>query len=89
MNELSPLKRNKVEVQESEQNGEVQAQGDMLLFFGCRNPDLDHIYKEEVAQLVQEGILKNSFCAYSRDPNQPKVFVVSMFVVSAVFCIVC
>lgn len=57
-----------------EETDRAMKQWDMALFFGCRHPDLDHIYKEEVAELVQEGVLSKSICAYSRDPNQPKVY---------------
>ena len=56
-----------------EDNDYTGKEWDISLFFGCRHPGLDHIYKDEVMKLVQEGILSRSFCAYSRDPNQPKV----------------
>ncbi|XP_065830378.1 nitric oxide synthase, inducible-like [Oscarella lobularis] len=49
--------------------------GDMALFFGCRHPKLDHIYKKDMEELVNEGVLAKVGCAYSRDPNQPKQYV--------------
>jgi sulfite reductase alpha subunit-like flavoprotein len=57
------------------EDNDTGKQWDMSLFFGCRHPSLDHIYKDEVMKLVQEGIISRSFCAYSRDPNQPKQYV--------------
>ncbi|POI35892.1 hypothetical protein CIB84_000355 [Bambusicola thoracicus] len=49
--------------------------GDMILLFGCRQPDMDHIYKEEVEEMRRKGVLKEVFTAYSRQPGQPKVYV--------------
>ncbi|XP_048822686.1 nitric oxide synthase, inducible [Lagopus muta] len=49
--------------------------GDMILLFGCRQPDMDHIYKEEVEEMKRKGVLKEVFTAYSRQPGQPKVYV--------------
>ncbi|NP_001290142.1 nitric oxide synthase, inducible [Meleagris gallopavo] len=49
--------------------------GDMILLFGCRQPDMDHIYKEEVEEMKRKGVLKEVFTAYSRLPGQPKVYV--------------
>ncbi|OXB79096.1 UNVERIFIED_CONTAM: hypothetical protein H355_005972 [Colinus virginianus] len=49
--------------------------GDMILLFGCRQPDMDHIYKEEVEEMQRKGVLKEVFTAYSRQPGQAKVYV--------------
>ncbi|XP_068011019.1 nitric oxide synthase, inducible [Melanerpes formicivorus] len=49
--------------------------GDMTLVFGCRQPDLDHIYKEETEEMRRKGILKEVYTAYSRQPGQAKVYV--------------
>ena len=54
------------------ENDHTWKQSDMALFFGCRHPELDHIYKDEVAELMQDRVLTKSFCAYSRDLNQRK-----------------
>jgi len=53
--------------------------GDMILLFGCRHPDMDHIYKEEVEEMKRKGVLKEVFTAYSRQPGQPKVRLVLLF----------
>ncbi|KFV46549.1 Nitric oxide synthase, inducible, partial [Tyto alba] len=31
--------------------------GDMTLLFGCRQPDMDHIYKEETEEMKKKGVL--------------------------------
>uniref|UniRef100_A0A8B9Q262 Nitric oxide synthase n=1 Tax=Apteryx owenii TaxID=8824 RepID=A0A8B9Q262_APTOW len=49
--------------------------GDMTLLFGCRQPDMDHIYKEEMEEMKRKGVLKEVYTAYSRQPGQPKVYV--------------
>ncbi|NXG34768.1 NOS2 protein, partial [Dromaius novaehollandiae] len=49
--------------------------GDMTLLFGCRQPDMDHIYKEEVQEMKRKGVLKEVYTAYSRQPGQAKVYV--------------
>ncbi|NXG42365.1 NOS2 protein, partial [Psilopogon haemacephalus] len=49
--------------------------GEMMLVFGCRQLELDHIYKEETEEMRRKGILKEVYTAYSRQPGQPKVYV--------------
>uniref|UniRef100_A0A8C8BGZ4 Nitric oxide synthase n=1 Tax=Otus sunia TaxID=257818 RepID=A0A8C8BGZ4_9STRI len=49
--------------------------GDMTLLFGCRQPDVDHIYKEETEEMKRKGVLKEVYTAYSRQPGQAKVYV--------------
>ncbi|XP_010400579.1 nitric oxide synthase, inducible isoform X2 [Corvus cornix cornix] len=49
--------------------------GDMTLLFGCRQPDLDHIYREETEEMQRKGVLKDLYTAYSRLPGQEKVYV--------------
>ena len=47
--------------------------GGIYLFFGCRNPDLDDIYKEELLEATKQGALTKVFKAFSKAPGQPKV----------------
>ncbi|XP_028855964.1 nitric oxide synthase 2b, inducible [Denticeps clupeoides] len=47
----------------------------MTLVFGCRNPDTDFLYKEELMEMRHRGALKAIIPAYSRRPGQPKVYV--------------
>lgn len=39
---------------------------DMDLYFGCRHPEQDHIYKEEMEEFVKLGIITELHVAYSR-----------------------
>lgn len=48
--------------------------GEMFLFFGCRHPSHDHIYKEEVDDYVKEGVINRAHTAYSRFKNE-KIYV--------------
>ncbi|NXN99780.1 NOS2 protein, partial [Rhinopomastus cyanomelas] len=49
--------------------------GDMTLLFGCRQPELDHIYREETEEMKRKGVLKEVHTAYSRQPGHAKVYV--------------
>ncbi|KAM5273466.1 nitric oxide synthase, inducible [Ctenodactylus gundi] len=49
--------------------------GRMTLVFGCRSPDEDHIYWEEMLEMAQKGVLHEVHTAYSRLPGRPKVYV--------------
>ena len=54
-----------------EQDGQV---GPSLLFFGCRNPQQDYIYEEELEEYAREGLTRLE-CAFSRLEGQPKRYV--------------
>lgn len=45
----------------------------MILVFGCRQSEMDHIYKEETIQARNKGVFKELFSVYSREPGKPKV----------------
>uniref|UniRef100_A0A8C8RTC3 Nitric oxide synthase n=1 Tax=Pelusios castaneus TaxID=367368 RepID=A0A8C8RTC3_9SAUR len=47
----------------------------MTLLFGCRQPDLDHLYREETQEMKRKGVLKEVYTAYSRQSGQAKVYV--------------
>ncbi|TNN35933.1 Nitric oxide synthase, brain [Liparis tanakae] len=47
----------------------------MLLVFGCRQSEVDHIYKEETIQAKNKGVFKELYTAYSREPEKPKKYV--------------
>lgn len=49
--------------------------GPMLLFFGCRRPDHDYLYREELEGYSASGDLSALHIAYSRVPGQPRVYV--------------
>lgn len=48
--------------------------GDAILFFGCRDPEQDFLYADELRAMEAEGVLQ-LHVAYSRLPGQPKVYV--------------
>uniref|UniRef100_A0A8C7ZHA9 Nitric oxide synthase n=1 Tax=Oryzias sinensis TaxID=183150 RepID=A0A8C7ZHA9_9TELE len=47
----------------------------MILVFGCRQSEMDHIYKEETLQAKNKGVFKELYTAYSREPGKPKKYV--------------
>lgn len=49
----------------------------MTLVFGCRRPDEDHLYQEEMLEMARKGVLHEVHTAYSRLPGQPKVNAVA------------
>ncbi|MBJ8190900.1 NADPH--cytochrome reductase, partial [Bacillus cereus] len=48
--------------------------GEAHLYYGCRNPKLDYLYKQELQAWEQEGIV-TLHTAFSRLPDQPKRYV--------------
>jgi len=48
--------------------------GPALLFFGCRNPEQDYLYEEELSSYAQSGV-GTVVCAFSRMDNQPRMYV--------------
>jgi cytochrome P450 / NADPH-cytochrome P450 reductase len=48
--------------------------GPSSLFFGCRHPEQDYIYQNELDEFAQEG-LTDLECAFSRLEGQPKMYV--------------
>ncbi|KAK5618595.1 Nitric oxide synthase, brain [Crenichthys baileyi] len=47
----------------------------MILVFGCRQSEMDHIYKEETLQAKNREVFKELYTAYSREPGKPKKYV--------------
>jgi cytochrome P450/NADPH-cytochrome P450 reductase len=48
--------------------------GSSLLVFGCRNPEQDYLYEEELRAFEQAGVTR-VLCAFSRLDGQPKTYV--------------
>ncbi|NWU94095.1 NOS3 protein, partial [Upupa epops] len=46
--------------------------GTMVLVFGCRSSALDHIYREEMEDALEQGALSQVLTAFSRQPGTPK-----------------
>ena len=51
--------------------------GDIRLFFGCRNPRHDDIYRTETDEAVGRKVIAELRTAYSREDQRPKVRRVS------------
>ena len=47
-----------------------QQVGEIDLFFGCRHSDHDYLYKDELDEFQNKGILTNLYTAFSRDGNE-------------------
>ena len=45
----------------------------MTLYFGCRQSDMDFLYKDELKNAEELGALSAVHVALSRQPAQPKV----------------
>lgn len=54
-------------------------QGPIWLFFGCRNPDIDFIYEEELQNFVSTGILSKLITAFSRVENCENKYIQVIF----------
>ena len=47
--------------------------GELVLYFGCRQPNLDELYKNEIEQMISEKVVTSYYPAYSRRPGHKKV----------------
>ena len=46
-------------------NGKIW--GELHLYFGCRNMNLDQLYKDEIMQLLNDGVITSYYVVTSRD----------------------
>lgn len=49
--------------------------GPTLLFFGCRNPEVDFLYRQELQAAVHDGALTGLYPAFSRHGELPRTYV--------------
>lgn len=56
------------------QKAQGQTIGESLLFFGCRHPEQDFIYQDELKAFADQGVTRIMPC-FSRLPGQPKTYV--------------
>ncbi|KAL1914363.1 uncharacterized protein VTP21DRAFT_8943 [Calcarisporiella thermophila] len=62
-------------IQERAIQSKSQAVGECVVFFGCRHPDHDYIYKEELETFVKEGIVTGLHVAFSRQNSSTRRYV--------------
>jgi cytochrome P450 / NADPH-cytochrome P450 reductase len=48
--------------------------GAAMLIFGCRHPQHDQLYADEIRSYEQAGVVRQA-CAYSRLPEEPRMYV--------------
>ncbi|XP_070568864.1 nitric oxide synthase 1-like [Ptychodera flava] len=63
------------DINRSIQTGNDVNFGDMTLLFGCRNSQMDDIYKKETEYMRENHVLTNVMTALSRERGQPKKYV--------------
>jgi NADPH-ferrihemoprotein reductase len=63
--------------QQATANGESSStEGANVLYFGCKRPDMDYLYQDELERYQKEGVLTELHLAFSRsDPAGKKVYV--------------
>ena len=47
--------------------------GKMWLYFGCRQLNVDDLYKSEIEEMLAENVISTLYIAQSREPNKTKV----------------
>ncbi|KAI7898001.1 cytochrome P450 [Cokeromyces recurvatus] len=52
-----------------------QKVGSCTLFFGCRHPEQDHIYSDEIDNYVASGVIVSNHVAFSRMDGSPQKYV--------------
>ena len=65
--------------------------GPLYLYYGCRSPAVDCLYKKEIKAMEGKGILESAKLAFSQDEKSPKVsslteFVFHMCFLNLTFC---
>uniref|UniRef100_A0A1I8EW91 NADPH--cytochrome P450 reductase n=1 Tax=Wuchereria bancrofti TaxID=6293 RepID=A0A1I8EW91_WUCBA len=56
--------------------------GPMILYYGCRHPEHDYIYEEELKKFVEDGVLSELHIAFSRLTAKKKSIIMTMHFVS-------
>ncbi|KAI8635908.1 cytochrome P450 [Parasitella parasitica] len=71
---LSPFRGFLQERAHQKKNG--QSVGPCVLFFGCRRPDQDHIYSDEIEEYIKSGVILHHHVVFSRtDPPSAQKYV--------------
>ncbi|XGW18244.1 hypothetical protein V3C99_002680 [Haemonchus contortus] len=48
--------------------------GPIMLYYGCRHPEHDYIYQDEIEEMVKDGVITDLYCAFSR-AQEHKIYV--------------
>ena len=94
---LSRMKRSASDENQSKYIAELlaarqQMWGSMSLYFGCRQSDVDHIYRDEITKAQLSGAITDVHIGYSREPGRPKVRIILLlayFIISYIFSDIC
>jgi NADPH-ferrihemoprotein reductase len=57
-----------------QERSHLKAKGNNTLYFGCKNKDVDYLYREEMEDHVSSQVLSTLHLAFSREQQQ-KVYV--------------
>ncbi|XP_074641396.1 nitric oxide synthase, salivary gland-like [Tubulanus polymorphus] len=58
-----------------EMQGKLNGWGRMTLYFGCRESNVDQLYKDEIEEAQRSGVLHAVYTAFSRETGTPKTYV--------------
>ncbi|XP_064613211.1 nitric oxide synthase 1-like [Liolophura sinensis] len=61
-------------------SGRRQGWGKMILYTGCRQINVDDIYRDEISRSRANGVLRKHYMALSRQPRVPKRYVQDVLV---------
>ncbi|XP_077996477.1 nitric oxide synthase, salivary gland-like [Glandiceps talaboti] len=64
-----------IDIQQAEIANVANKFGDITLVFGCRQSNVDNIYKDELQHNRKLGVLSSVMMAFSREPGKPKQYV--------------
>ncbi|XP_063410256.1 nitric oxide synthase, inducible-like [Mytilus trossulus] len=65
----------KINIEQASRNRQRISFGESYLYFGCRHTIADNIFKNELQQRENEGILTRCYFAYSREQGMKKTYV--------------
>ena len=72
---MMPTDPEKMVLAEEQDAKEEVSSGKMYLFFGCRHPDHDFVFRDELQDYVESGVLsslESAFSRYKDQEHQPK-----------------
>uniref|UniRef100_A0A6T5WBT4 NADPH--hemoprotein reductase n=1 Tax=Chromulina nebulosa TaxID=96789 RepID=A0A6T5WBT4_9STRA len=70
---IAPMRAMLQEIKYQKQNKD-KSFGNVTLYFGCKNSNIDYIYRDEIEEFVKEKTITSLITAFSRESNE-KVYV--------------